>query len=97
MLEILGNFVFFNDHIDLDDTDSDIISLFSYDMGLLTIDLNKINLNDDNFDEDDPETIGLVTLIAWRNRYKQCNICNIKIKEKFMLKHGIQREFEIGV
>ena len=39
--------------------------LFSYnEMGILNIDLNNINL-DDNFDEDDHDTIILIRLLAW--------------------------------
>ena len=37
------------------------------------IDLNNINIDDDNFDEDDPETIVFVRLMAWCIRYKQRN------------------------
>ena len=35
------------------------------------IDLNNINIDVDNFDEDDPETIVFVRLMAWCIRYKQ--------------------------
>ena len=44
-------------------------------MGLVTIDLNYNNPDDDNFDEDDPETIAYVRLMAWCNRYKQHKAC----------------------
>ena len=44
-------------------------------MGFVTIDHNKINLNDDNFDEYDPETFALFGVITWCNRFKQCNAC----------------------
>ena len=57
MLENLDNVVFSNDEIDLDDIDSDIVTFFSDGMGLVTIDLNNISLDDCNFDEDDTETI----------------------------------------
>ena len=40
-------------------------------MGTLSVDLNNINLDDVNFDEDNPETIIHVRLIAWSNRFKQ--------------------------
>ena len=39
-------------------------------MGTLSVDLTKINLDDDNFNEDDPETIIHVRLMAWNNRFK---------------------------
>ena len=35
-------------------------------MGILNIDLNNINL-DHNFDEDDPDIIILIRLLAWHN------------------------------
>ena len=48
MLEKLANVVFSNDDIDLGDIDSDIVTIFSDSMGLVTIDPNDINLDDDN-------------------------------------------------
>ena len=38
-------------------------------MGILSVNLNNINL-DDNFDEDDPVTIILIRLLAWRSNSK---------------------------
>ena len=34
-------------------------------MGILSVDLNNINLDHVNFDEDDPETIVHVRLMVW--------------------------------
>ena len=39
-------------------------------MGILYVDLSKINVGDIDFDEDDAKTIH-VKLIAWGNRIKQ--------------------------
>ena len=39
-------------------------------IGTLNIDLNNINL-DNNFDEDDPDTIILVRLLAWRIKFEK--------------------------
>ena len=44
--------------------DSDIFTLFSDVMGLITIDLNSSNLDDDNFDEDDLTNFSPGRLIA---------------------------------
>ena len=44
-------------------------------MGILSVNLNKINLGDVNFDEDDPETIIHVRLMARCNRLKQGKAC----------------------
>ena len=65
----------FNDHVDLDDIDSDIIIFFGEEVGLNTIDFDDINLDDVNCDGDDPETIIHVRLMAWCSSYKQHKAC----------------------
>ena len=35
------------------------------EMGILSINLNNINLDDNNYEEDDPDTIVLIRLLAW--------------------------------
>ena len=52
-------------------------------MDILNIDLNNINL-DDNFDEDDPDTIILTRLLAWHIKFEKCNQLQ-KIMFKFFL------------
>ena len=54
MLKKLDTVVFSDDDIDLDGKDSDIFTFFTDDMSLVTIEVNNINLNDDNFDKNDP-------------------------------------------
>ena len=57
MLEKLDNVVFSNDDIVFAYEYSDV-TFFSDDMGLnVYSNLNNINLDDDNFDDDDPEII----------------------------------------
>ena len=53
-------------------------------MGLNTIDFNNINNDDDNFDENDPETIIHVRLMAWCNRYKQQKTYKKEISKDLM-------------
>ena len=50
-------------------------------ISLVNVDLNNVNTNDDNFDNDDPETVIHVRLITWCNRHKQQKACKKKIKE----------------
>ena len=38
-------------------------------MGILSVDLNNINIDDANFDKDDPKTIIHVKPLAWRNKF----------------------------
>ena len=68
ILERLDNSVFSNCDIFLHNVCSNIITFPCDDMGSNNIDGKNINLNDDNFDEDDPETMNHVRLIIWRNR-----------------------------
>ena len=67
----LDNVEFCNDGIDLPDIDSHFATFFSDEVSVITMNFNNINLDDNNFDEEDPETIIHVRLIAWCNRYNQ--------------------------
>ena len=44
----------------------------------------NINLDDDNFDVDDPETIIHVRLMTWCNRYKQLKACKKEKNKELM-------------
>ena len=58
--------------------DSDNVTFSISEMGILSINLNNINL-DNNFDEDNPDTIILATFLAWYSKFKK----NVKhLKEK---------------
>ena len=39
-------------------------------MGIFNNDLNNVNL-DDNFDEEDPNTIILIRLLAWHTKFEK--------------------------
>ena len=55
-------------------------------MGLKTIYLNNINLDDDSFDNEDLELLFILNLnfMAWSNRYKQRKTYKNKISKKLM-------------
>ena len=54
------------------DEDLSKVTCFANEVGVLVIDLDKINLDDDNnFDEDDSETIIHVRIFVWRNKFKK--------------------------
>ena len=58
--------------------DSDNVTFSISEMGIVSINLNNVNL-DNNFDEDNPDTIILATLLAWHSKFKK----NVKhLKEK---------------
>ena len=67
MLMLISN----NDIIFLN-KDSNNVTFSSYDKGILSADINKINFVNVNFDKDDPETITHVRRLACDDRFKQC-------------------------
>ena len=56
----------------------------SNEMGILNIDLNNINV-DNNFDEDDPDTIILIRLLAWYIKFDKRKALTKELHEKLML------------
>ena len=90
--EKLDDVLFSNDDIVFVIADSDNVIFFSENMGLSTIDLNNINLDDDNFVEDDPETIIHLRLMAWCNKnehFKFSNMTHFDSSLKFKFDHKI--------
>ena len=53
------------------------------EMGILNIDLNNINL-DDNFDKGDPDTIIHVILLAWHIKFEKCKALKKELNEELM-------------
>ena len=53
------------------------------EMGILNMDLNNINI-DNNFDEDDPDAIILIRLLAWHIKFEKCKELRKRISEELM-------------
>ena len=68
------NILYFNE-------DSGNVVCSCNEIGILNIDLNNINL-DNNFDEDDPDTIIRITYLAWHIRFFKKN-GNTELQELF--------------
>ena len=62
-LYVEENILYFNE-------DSSNVVFSCNEMGILNIDINNINL-DNNFDEDDPDTIILIRLLAWHIKFEK--------------------------
>ena len=54
------------------------------EMGILNIDLNNINV-DNNLDEDDPDTIILVRLLAWHIKFEKRKALKKELSQELML------------
>ena len=53
------------------------------EMGMLNIDLNNINL-DNNFDEDNPDTVIIIRLLAWHIKFEKDKELKKKLSEELM-------------
>ena len=55
-------------------------------MGILSINLNCINLDNNNFDEDDPDTIIHARLLACHAKFEKRKALKKEISEELMLR-----------
>ena len=84
LLIALSRIKYLNDDIVFVNADSDNVTFFSDDVGLVNEDLNKFSLDGVNFGDDDLETIICVRLMAWFNRYKQRKNVKKEIRKELM-------------
>ena len=85
MIKKLYNTVFADNDILFFVEDSGNVSFLSDEMGILSVNLDNINLYDGNFYEDDPETIIYVRLLAEHYGYKKCKGFTKEISKKLMI------------
>ena len=72
MLEKFHDSLHANDNVLFFDEDLSKVTFYANKMGILGVDLYNINLDDDNnFYEDDPETIIHAKLLAWCNKFEK--------------------------
>ena len=71
MLENFDNALHANDDILFYNEDFDKVTFIANQKHILAVDLDKINL-ESNFDEDDPDTIIYIRILAWRSKSKKC-------------------------
>ena len=71
MIKKLNNALFADYDVLFFYEDSANVKFYSDGMGILSLDLTNINLDDVNFYKDDLETIIHVRLMTWCNRLKQ--------------------------
>ena len=67
------NTIYFNE-------DSSNAAISCNEMNVLNIDLNNINLDDTNYEEDDPGTIILIRLLTWHVKFVLKSTKNLKTR-----------------
>ena len=78
IIEKLDSAIFSGNYIAFADLDSVFVTFLRKDIGLNIIALENINLENDNFDYCDPETINDDKPMGWHNKYKQRKASKIK-------------------
>ena len=72
MLEKHNNVLHADDDILFYNKDFDKVIFIANQRYILTVDLDKINLdNNNNFDEDDPDTIILTRFLGWHIKFEK--------------------------
>ena len=65
--------------------DSGNAVFFCNEMGILSIGINNVNLDDTNFGKDDPETIIQIRLLACYIKFEKCEAFKKELNEELML------------
>ena len=73
MIKKLFNVLYANENILYFNEDFGNVVFSFNEKGILNIDLNNINLGN-NFDEDDPDIIILIRLLAWHIKLEKCKV-----------------------
>ena len=83
MIKTLFIALYTDENIFYSNEDSGNVVYSCYKMGFLNIDLNNINL-DNNFDEDESDTIIFIRHLAWCNKFYKRKELKKKISEELM-------------
>ena len=70
MIRNLFTALYASENILYSNEDSDNVVFNCTEMGIPNVDIGNINL-DNNVDEDDPDTIILISLLAWHTKFEQ--------------------------
>ena len=54
-------------------------------LGILSIDLNKFNPDDTNYDEGDPETVIHIRILAWHIKFEKRKALEKELNKELML------------
>ena len=80
MLEKLDNALHANDDILFYSEDFDKVLFIAFQIHILATGIDKTNLdNDKDFNENDPDTIIRVRLLAWRSKFKKRKVLKTRL------------------
>ena len=85
MIKKLLHALYTDDHINYFNEDSCDVIFYCNEMGIVGIDLNNIDLEDTNYNEDDPKTIIHITLLAWHIKFEKRKALKKELNKELML------------
>ena len=83
IIKNLNTAVYVGENIFYFNGDSDNVVFNCNEMGILNIDLDNISL-DNNFDEDDPDTVILIRFLAWHIKFEKRKALKKELNEELM-------------
>ena len=85
MIENLPTALYADENVLYFNKDSDNAIYSCNEMAILRIDLNNVNLDDTNYDKDDPETIIQIRFLAWHIKFEKHKALKKELNEELML------------
>ena len=85
MIKILFTFLYADENIFCFNEDSGNVVFIWNGIGIFNIDLNSNNLDDTNYEEDDPDIIIHVRLLVWHTKFEKRKALKKELNEELML------------
>ena len=85
MIKILFTFLYADENILCFNEDSGNVVFIWNGIGIFNIDLNNNNLDDTNYEEDDPDIIIHVRLLVWHTKFEKGKTLKKEFNEELML------------
>ena len=85
MIQKLLTALYTDDNIPCFNKDSGHFILFCNEMGIVSININSINLDDTNYNEDVSETISHVRFLAWHSKFEKHKALKKELNEDLMI------------
>ena len=84
MIKILFTALYTDENIFYFSEDSGNVAFICNGTGIHNKDLKNINLDDTNYDEDDPDTIILIRLLAWHIKFEKLKVLKKELSKELM-------------
>ena len=74
-----------------------LLTFYANRMGILCVDVDKINLDNADFYEEDPETNIHIRHLAWRNKFEKCKVYKEDLSNELILETWLASNKMVGL